>query len=135
MYCFAKKLTQYVQYLHFFIALLSQSPIFLSGKTAPRVISTLLYLRFKRHGFNGIIVYFGVDCKGVRQKIRCPDRQRVEFIRLRLSQALLQLRAGSHARNQLRIQAGLLYAVHLCMCPAVPYRSGTVQAAVPRWNK
>ena len=45
MYCFAKKLTQYVQYLHFFIALLSQSPTLYIGKTAPRVIYTLLYLR------------------------------------------------------------------------------------------
>lgn len=81
MYCFAKKLTQYVQYLHFFIALLSQSPIFLSGKTAPRVISTLLYLRFKRHGFNGIIAYLSGICKMFRQKIRCPDRQRIFLVK------------------------------------------------------
>ena len=67
MYCFSEEFAQYVQYLHFFIALLSQSPIFLSGKTAPRVISTLLYLRFKRHGFNGIIAYFGGVVKGFQK--------------------------------------------------------------------
>ena len=37
---------------------------------APRAIYTLLYLRLKRHGFNGIIAYWGGNVKGFEKNNR-----------------------------------------------------------------